>query len=238
MWGNAQDAFNINVISPGGEIIPPIRLGIEKSMTYSFIYEDSIITIDSILVEQASGDELILFRLQKPTPGIWTIRVVPVGTISNGVYNLWLPIEQFLEVPVYFLKSTPYISLTEPAMAKDVISVSTYRGSNGSFYINSGRGYTRTGVIKPDLAAQGVDIPTLKGIWTGSSMAAAITAGVVAQFMQWAVVEEHDRFADTIEVKSYLIRGSKREPDITYPNRDWGYGKINIEGTFNFLSRV
>ena len=123
MWGNTQDAFNINVISPGGEIIPPVRLGIEKSMTYGFVYEPSTITIDSILVEQASGDELILFRLRDPTPGIWTIRVVPIGAISNGIYNLWLPIEQFLEVPVYFLKSTPYLTLTEPANAKDVITI-------------------------------------------------------------------------------------------------------------------
>ena len=238
LWGNAQDAMNVYVISPGGEVIPPIRLGVEKSMTYGFTYEPSILTIDSILVEQSSGDELILFRLQNPTPGIWTIRVVPVGNLSNGVYHLWLPVDAFLEVPVYFIMPSPYVTLTEPSMAANVICVSAYRGENGSFYINSGRGYTRTGSVKPDLAAQGVNIPVGNGRRTGSSIAASITAGAVAQFLQWAVVEDHDRYADSIEVKSYLIRGARKEAGIQYPNREWGYGKLNVEGTFNILTRV
>ena len=86
--------------------------------------------------------------------------------------------------PVYFLESTPYITLTEPAMAMDVISVSAYDASNNRFYIDSGRGFSRTGAIRPDFAAPGVDVFTFRGKESGTSMAAAITAGAVAQFMQ------------------------------------------------------
>ena len=43
---------------------------------------------------------------------------------------------------------------------------------------------------------------TALGARTGSCMAAAITAGGAAQFMQWAVIEENDVLAQSMEVKS------------------------------------
>ena len=123
-------------------------------------------------------------------------------------------------------------------MAPNVIGVSTYNAENNSFYIESGRGYSRTGVIRPDFAAPGVNVPTISGAKTGSSMAAAITAGAVAQLMQWAVVEQNNEFAESIEIKNYLIRGATRSSGVAYPNREWGYGRLNIAGVFEVLSGV
>ncbi len=237
-WGSLPDVLRISVISPGGEIIPPVRLGVRQSITYGFVYERSRITIDSLLVEPASGEELILFRLLEPTPGIWTLRVEAADELHNGIYHLWLPITQFLNVSVEFLTPSPYITLTEPAMAENVISVSTYNAENDSFYINSGRGYSRLGEIRPDFAAPGVNVSTLRGSRTDSSLAAAITAGAVAQFMQWAVVEGNNQFADSREIQSYFIRGAVRTAETTYPNREWGYGRLNIEQVFETLRGV
>lgn len=238
MWGNVPDAFNVTIRSPGGETIPPIRLGIPQSITYGFIYERTRITIDSVLVEPASGEELIVFRVQNPTPGIWNFRVESVGEVHNGVFHMWLPITAFLNTQVYFLESTPYTTLTEPAMAADVISVSAYDASNNSFYAESGRGFSRIGSIRPDLASPGVNVSTIFGKQTGSSLSAAITAGAVAQFMQWAVVEGGNKLVESREIKSYLIRGASRSSDLTYPNREWGYGRLNMVGTFEALIRV
>lgn len=237
-WGSLPDALWISVISPGGEIIPPVRLGVRQSITYGFVYERSRITIDSLLVEPSSGEELILFRLYEPTPGIWTFRIEAASELYNGVYHMWLPITQFLNVSAEFLTPSPYVTLTEPAMARNVISVSTYNAENDSFYINSGRGYSRIGEIRPDFAAPGVNISTISGARTGSSFAAAITAGAVAQFMQWAVVEGNNELADSREVKSYFIRGAVRSTETTYPNREWGYGRLNIEQVFEALRGV
>ncbi|MCD7835207.1 MAG: S8 family peptidase, partial [Lachnospiraceae bacterium] len=39
MWGTVPDTFNLTVRSPGGEIVPPLRLSVTQSITYSFIYE-------------------------------------------------------------------------------------------------------------------------------------------------------------------------------------------------------
>jgi len=238
LWGNVPDVFTVSVRTPGGETIPTVRLGIRESITYGFVYERSRVTIAGSLVEPASGEELILLRVQAPTPGIWTFQVEASGEVHNGEFHMWLPVTQFLEAPVYFLQPSPYITLTEPSMAFSVISVSTYDAANNSFYIDSGRGFSRSGAIRPDFAAPGVNVSTIRGGETGSSLAAAITAGAVAQFMQWAVVERNNIVVESREVKNYFIRGASRSFDMTYPNREWGYGRLNMVGTFDALIGV
>jgi len=228
LWGNVPDVFTVSVRSPGGETIPSLRLGIQDSITYGFVYERTRITIAGMLVEPASGEELILMRIVAPTPGIWTFRVEASGDVSNGTFHLWLPITQFLNVPAYFLEPTPYITLTEPSMAENVISVSAYDAANNSFYIESGRGFSRTGAIKPDFAAPGVNVFTIRGRQSGTSLAASITAGAVAQFMQWAVVEKNNRTVAGQEIKNYFVRGASRNFDVAYPNREWGDSGIIV----------
>ena len=234
-WGSVPDVFNISVRSPGGESIPPIRLGVEQSNTYRFIFEDTEVTIRSVLVESGAGEEFIQFRFQTPTPGIWTFRVTTVGEVHNGVFHMWLPITQFLSSTTYFLEASPDTTITEPAMASEVICVTNYNHVNNSFYLESGRGFSRTGQIRPDFAAPGVNVPTLYGNRTGSSLSAAITAGGAAQFLQWAVVEGNSPLAESREVRNYFIKGAVRMPDIEYPNREWGYGTLNVLGAFERL---
>lgn len=234
-WGEQPDTFNVAVRSPGGETIPPIRLGIEQTGTYRFIFENTVFTIQSVLVEPGAGEELILFRVEEPTAGIWNFRILPVGESNYGTFHMWLPIRAFQSTETYFLEPEPDTTLTAPALAKDVISVSVYNYINNSFYLESGRGYSRDGSVKPDFAAPGVNIPTLYGNRTGSSLAAAVTAGGAAQFLQWAVVEGNSPLASTREVKNYFIKGAVRMPGIEYPNREWGYGRLNVLGAFEVL---
>ena len=238
LWGNVPDIFTISVRSPGGETIPAIRLGVQGSITYSFIYERTRITIAGSLVEPSSGEEMVLLRVDQPTPGIWTFQVEAVGNIYNGTFHMWLLITQFMNASAYFLEASPYITLTEPAMARDVISVSAYNAANNSFFIESGRGFTRNNGINPDFAAPGVNISTIRGRETGSSFAAAITAGAVAQFLQWAVVEGNNQIVASREIKNYFVRGASRSGELTYPNREWGYGRLNVVGTFDALIGV
>ena len=75
-------------------------------------------------------------------------------------------------------------------------------------------------------------------ISTGSSLAAAITAGAVAQFLQWAVVEKNNQIVASREIKNYFVRGASRSGELTYPNREWGYGRLNVVGTFDALIGV
>lgn len=235
LWGALPDTFNVAVRSPGGETIPPLRLGIEQTSSYRFVFERTVFTIQSVLVEPGAGEQLILFRVEEPTAGVWTFRVFPVGDVSNANFHMWLPIRAFQRGGTYFLQPDPDVTMTTPSLAGNVISVSSYNYVNNSFDLESGRGYSRDGRIKPDFAAPGVNIPTLYGNRTGSSLAAAVTAGGMAQFLQWAVAERNSPLANSQEIKNYFIRGAVRMPGLEYPNREWGYGRLNVLGAFEVL---
>lgn len=231
-WGNVADVFNISIRTPGGEVVPPIRLGVEQRNTYEFVFERTVLTVQSVLVEPGTGEQFIRFRLVEPTPGIWTFRVTTVGEIHNGTFHMWLPITQFLRSDTYFLEAATDTTITEPGMVSGVITVTNYNHVNDSLYLESGRGFSRTGNVRPDFAAPGVNIPTLYGDRTGGSLSAAITAGGTAQFMQWAVVEGNSPLAETEEVKNYFIKGARRMPGLDYPNKGWGYGALDVLGAF------
>lgn len=236
LWGNAPNIFKVSIRSPGGESLPVIDLKTKETRNFTFVYEKTKVTIDHILVEQGSGEELVVFRLQNPTPGVWIFMITLEENISYGSINMWLPITQFLHSETYFLRSTPNITLTEPSMAEAVITPSTYNDKNNSFFIDSGRGFSRTAQIKPDFAAPGVDISTILGNQTGSSMSAAITAGASAQFMQWAVIERNEPLAQSNEIKTYFIRGAIRDVDTFYPSRSWGYGRLDVARAFQIIA--
>ncbi|MCM1184531.1 MAG: S8 family peptidase [Roseburia sp.] len=238
LWGSVPHLFSATVRSPGGESIQWINPRIKKPQEFSFVFERTRLTVEYLLVEQASGSELIRFRFEAPTQGIWTVRVSTEGTPMNSRFNIWLPITQFLSDETYFLESNPYITLTEPSYVHCAICTTAYNDANGSIYSSAGRGYARDDYVKPDIAAPGVDVSTILGPRTGSSIAAAITAGGVAQILQWAVIEDNDIMVASGSVKNYLIMGAQRESNLSYPNREWGYGKLDVEGVFRFLAGV
>ncbi len=240
LWGELPGFYAITIRSPGGEISTEIdfRNGIDREI--SFIFEKTRIYAGIIPVEYGSGEEVIFMRFQDPTPGVWTVNVYSsnVGQQGGGTFNMWLPIESFLEKSVTFLTPDLNVTLTEPSNAGQVITISAFDALNDSWYAPSGRGFTRSGAIKPDLSAPGVRVSTALGERSGSSLATALAAGCVAQFFEWAIVDENAVFVQGRAIKSYLIRGAVRSGDITYPDRRWGYGKISISGTFETLARV
>ena len=91
-------------------------------------------------------------------------------------------------------------------------------------------------MIKPDLAAPGVSVSTVNGPYTGSAAAAAVAAGAVAQFLQWAVVEGKAPFVSGREIRSYLTRGARERPADEYPSRQWGCGRLDMQRTFDEIA--
>ena len=238
LWGKVPNTFSVEITSPAGENIPRISYQTREAVSYHFVYSNTDLTIDYVVVEQTSGEELIIFRFTNPLSGVWRIRVYAEGEAGNAVFDMWLPITQFLDRGTKFLRPDPYVTLTEPAYSRNSLSNSTYQSANDSFYLNSGRGFAADGFIQPDLASPGVGISTALGTDTGSSLAAAIMAGGVADFMQWAVVEKNDPLMNTEAIKNYLIRGAERDINTEYPNNSWGYGRLDLSGTFDRIAGI
>ena len=245
VWGKAPNQFSLGIRSPGGETIPNTGIKVDQGVEYHFVYEQTNITVSYALVEGATGDELITVRFQNPTPGIWTVILQNDSGLTGATFHMWLPISTFLSSETYFLRPNPNITLTVPSYAENCITVSSYSDRSNSIYVRSGRGFSRGSAIKPDLAAPAVNVSVVirglpgevrLGRMSGSSVAAAIAAGGVAQFMQWAVTDKHANYLRSSEVKNYLIRGAVRDTNLTYPNKQWGFGKVNIQGVFDSLA--
>ena len=191
--------------------------------------------MDYIPIELNSGEELIYLRFENPLAGIWTIRVYAQGSAGTARFHSWLPITAFLNEPVYFLRPDPYTTMTEPSYCENAISLTYYDSSNNSFSIDSGRGFQRQGLIKPDLSVAGIRVQTALGLSSGSSIATGLMTGAAAQFMQWAIVERKDPVINSKGIRNYFIRGAEREKTLEYPNRQWGYGRMDIAGIFDAL---
>lgn len=236
VWAEGPSRYEMSLRSPGGETVTGISTESRSTREYRFVFEQTVITVESIPLEAASGRSLLLFRFVSPTAGVWTFQIEAEVEIPGGRYNMWLPIGDFLSGDTYFLKPDPYVTLTEPAMTQWVITVNAYNDADGSFYERSGRGFTADRRIKPEFAAPGVNVPTILGRRSGSSLAAAMTAGAAAQLMQWTVVERNYPLASGRELKYYMALGAVRTENIEYPSREWGLGKINVQRTFQELA--
>ena len=68
--------------------------------------------------------------------------------------------------------------------------------------------------------------------FTGSSASAALTAGAAALLMEWRMHRRQRGYLTAYETKIYLIRGASRREDLVYPNREWGYGSLNLYQAF------
>lgn len=237
-WGEVPFLFTVTIRTPGGESVEWVNPRLQRPQEFSFIFDKTRLSIEYFIVEQASGAQLIRFRFVNPTQGIWTIRVNAVNDITSGSFHIWLPITQFLSSDTYFLEPNPEVTLTAPAYTRRAVTITAYNDVNNSLAGNAGRGFSRDGYPKPDVAAPGVNVSTILGNRSGSSMSAAIAAGAAAQILQWAVVERNNIFADSQTVRNYMIRGAIRENTLSYPNAEWGYGRLNIQGVFEFLAGI
>ncbi len=239
LWGDSPSTFSIDILSPTGEFIPRIPARIGETRVIRFIFEETVIYVDYQIVEAQTGDQLILIRFNTPTEGIWRFRVYSNIDLDSR-FNIWLPISDFISDQTYFTQPTPETTLTSPGNTIIPIVVTAYDYTNQSLYINASRGFTRTGNISPDMAAPGVNLigPGPGNTYTtrsGTSVAAAHTAGIAAMIMEWGIVEGNYTQLDSVEIKNLLIRGARRAPNITYPNREWGYGILDIYNAFNSL---
>lgn len=233
-WASGPELYTVGFVSPSGEVIHPIPLALGSDVTIPFRLDASAITINYQLYEAGSGNQLIFMRFQTPAQGIWRIRIYPTAPVS-GTFHMWLPIHSFISDDTIFLRSDPDTTITDPGNVPMVLTVGAYNHQNNSIYIHSSRGFTSSNSIKPDLAAPGIEIQTPFGTRTGTSVASAFAAGAAADLLTWAITDQNNETAGSASIKSLLIRGADRNPDFSYPNRQWGYGTLNLYQSFQRL---
>lgn len=242
LWGTTPNTYSIDITSPTGEYTPRIEESLKVNRTINYIFERTIIYIDYQIVETHAGDQLILLRFQNPASGIWNFNVYTRGDLA-GSYHVWLPMGNFISRNTQFIQSDPNTTITAPGDSLTPITVTAYNPNDKLLYPEASRGYTSSNVIKPELAAPGFDVvaPTLNQGFANSSgtgIAAAHTAGITAMLLEWGTLKGNYPGINTLIMKEYLIRGAKRNIKIEYPNKDWGYGILDVYGVFNILLQI
>ena len=232
LWGRAPSLFSIGLISPLGSFTERIPVWYQSASPITFPLERTTAFVNYELVENNTGNQVVVIRLKNPTAGIWRIRIYNERG-ENGSFNMWMPIEGFVLPETFYLESNPDITICEPANALNLLTFTAYDHTDDAIYINAGRGYTIDNNIKPELAAPGVDVfgPVLRGRYgrrTGTSVAAAHGAGAAALMLEWGVLEQNQIFIQTTAIENYLVRGAGRREDLEYPNRVWGYGTLDV----------
>lgn len=235
LWASAPEVFAISVTSPSGRRLPQIATRAGAHQEYAFLLEGTRVEIDYQSVGRTRGDQLVFVRFDKAARGIWTLSVYPDTTIT-GNFNVWLPMKGMLPSDVFFLRPDPDITLTAPSSAQIPITVGGYQTGENRLYIDSGRGFTVSSVIKPDFCApavnvQGVGVRDNYVTASGTSVAAAVTAGACAQLMEWGVFRQ-DASLNSVEIKNVLIRGCDRSRDRGYPDTAWGFGRLDAYAAF------
>lgn len=237
IFGPGYDKISIGITSPTGEVIPrvPFKSGLEYNE--AFLLQNTSITIRYF--KDANNNIIVGFK--NATQGIWEITLFGDSVIS-GEYWAWLPITGQVSPLVEFLKPVPDYTVVIPSTALRSITCGAYNSNDNSLYISSSWGPTRLPRMAPDFVAPGVNVkgiyPMGYGTMTGTSVAAAVTSGAVALLMEWAIVNQNIPSMDADLIRSLLISGCIREKSIPYPNNKWGYGKLDLFGTFEVIKET
>lgn len=235
LWKSYEDSFTVTLSNPAGSTKEQVtsRLGpheIDMGGAVVLLYYGEPGPFNQ-------AQEIYFEFLPKNNyveSGIWTF-TLQAEAITDGRFDFWLPSSGALNRSTRFLRPDPDTTLTIPSTAMRPITVGAYDDSNDTYAPFSGRGDTRLYRIpKPDLAAPGVGIVTVKngggyGPVTGTSFAAPFVTGAAALLMEWGIVKGNDRYLYGDKVKAYLRRGARPLPGFSeYPNPFVGYGALCV----------
>ncbi|MGL5414553.1 MAG: S8 family serine peptidase [Clostridium sp.] len=241
IWFRKPDKVSLGIVSPSGEVIEKIQAKLKQIEEIRFVFEKTSMFIQYRIPEEVTGDELIKIKATDLREGIWQFKIMG-DYIVDGRYDAWLPQRSLIADGTKFLNSSQYCTLEIPSTAENTLVVGYYNQNNDATVSKSGRGNTRDGRIKPDIVAGGIDAITLvpgggTQVSSGASIAGAVVSGCAALMMQWGIVDGNDSTMYSVKMKTYLIRGAKMRTGDIYPNREWGYGRIDLKGVFDNMRK-
>ncbi len=238
IWKSYSDNIDVILISPSGDEIGPFSQ-FENVATYNlnnmiikviYSYPNPINTLQEIYIS-------IIPKEQYIETGNWRLYIRP-RSISSGRVDVWLPVAGSTSSELAFLNPSEFTTLTIPSTATRAISVGAYNQRTLSYAPFSGRGYTVSGEIKPDIVAPGVDVEVAipggdYGLASGTSFSTPFVSAATAILMEYGIVRGNDPFLFGEKIKSYLIKGARKLPGYdTWPNEKLGWGALCLFDSF------
>lgn len=240
LWKSFEDSFTVEIIFPGGGTSGII--GIE-SQVRTVRHDNVSLTIIYGQPTHYSDRQEIFFNFvaveRTINAGVWRM-IIRTRDIVDGRIEMWLPTTEEVTEGTFF--STPSINntMTIPSTALKAITVSGYNDRIGNIAEFSGRGSLNMELPNPDISAPAVGIISTKAgggydSFTGTSMAAPFVTGSAALMMQWGIINNNDPFLYGERIKAFLRLGAARSNNVKYPNQLFGYGRLCLSNTMNYL---
>lgn len=237
IWKEYVDSIDVSLISPSGVRVGPFQqvLGPQRYTvggTEILLYygkPSPYSTSQEIYIDMLPRESYI-------SPGVWRV-ILATRKIVSGKYDMWLPTEGVLNRGTGFLLPTKDTTLTIPSTASRVVTVGAYDALTFAYADFSGRGplsMEAASVVKPDIAAPGVNVMTTavgggREVVSGTSFAVPFVTGSAALLMEWGIVQGNDSYLYGEKVKAYLRNGARPLPGFTqYPNPQVGYGALCV----------
>lgn len=240
LWKQYVDSFQISLQTPSGRTIV---LSEDLAGTYRYVQDGTeILWYFGEPAPYSVQQEIYLELLPEGVytnirSGIWKLTLSP-RNIIDGRYDLWMPSGSSINAETGFLVPDVNTTLTIPSTAFKPITVAAYDGNTGTYAAFSGRGFVCCNLVKPDLAAPGVDIMSCAPgggytSCTGTSMACPFVTGSAALLMQYGIIQENDPYLFGQKLKAYLIRGARQLSAFSeYPNDRIGWGALCLRDSF------
>ena len=234
IWRKFVDVIDIFIVTPDGKELGPFN-NYQETMKF-FVNGMYIYVLNGYPTSLNRNQETyisIIPDFNYLQEGIWKIKIKP-KKIINGRINIWLPVAASTSSELGFLRPDEFTTMTIPATSKSAISVGAYDQNNLTYAAFSGRGYSLSGAIKPDISAPGVNINVAEpnGEYTvasGTSFAAPFVSAAAAILMQYGITDKNDVFLYGEKLKEYLIRGAKKLPGSdNVPNEKIGWGVLCV----------
>jgi len=234
IWYAGWDRISFSIRSPTGERINRIPFEIGLLYQRRLVLERASVTV----FYHQNKSRFAIIQVRDATPGTWEI-TLHGDVIITGEYHAWLPITGFISPEVEFASPSPYNTIVIPSTAFGAITIGSYNSRNNSLSLSDSWGPTLTPRMAPDFVAPGVNVggiyPTGPGVMSGTSVAAAVTAGACALMLEWGIVDGNEVTINGNRMRTLLIRGCTRDDGVDYPNVRWGYGRLNLMRTFRLL---
>lgn len=239
LWKNFADEMTFDLTLPNGQSTGTLTEG-ERQLRFGPVQVSVFYGVPT----HYSVFQEVLFLLDAPAgglDGLWRLRCQG-KRIADGQLNAWLPTVEEVTDRTAFLQSAPDLTVTVPATALYPISVGGFRPETETASPFSGRGLSGCpGRTMLDLTAPAEGVRSARAgggydAFTGTSLAAPFVSGSAALMMEWGVVRGNDPFLYNQRVKAFLCKGAMRSPFLTYPNAQWGYGRLNLCASMDALA--
>lgn len=231
IYGAAYDKISVGITSPTGEVVGRVPFQTEVLTKETLLFDKTQLTVSYF----RGVNTVIRIGFRGAIPGLWEVNLYGDFIIA-GEYHAWLPMSYQVDSGVTFVDASPEFTIVYPGNGMRSITCGAFDMEDSSIYSPSSWGPTRLPRIAPDFVAPGVKVggyyPWGYGTMTGTSVAAAVTAGGAALLMEWGIVEGNLPSMDGDLVRVTLIGGAEPWGDRLYPNVQWGYGKLSLMGSF------